>query len=118
MARPRVRSGMPGVALSREEFTRRFLARFEDPAFGAVEAELARVVEVAWQGYREYRKSPRTRKAGPGFADPAFDLPVEWLEARAQIHAAERRQKRKSSPTRILLVNGSPRTNQSCPGEM
>jgi hypothetical protein len=38
------------------------------------------VIEVAWQSYDEYRKSPRKRKAGPGFADPEFELPVEWLE--------------------------------------
>jgi len=32
---------------------------------------------VAWEAYRDGRKSPRTRKAAEGFADPSFDLAVE-----------------------------------------
>ena len=81
---PVVRKGQGNVKLSREEFERRFRERFYDPTFDAVSAELDRIVDVAWKNYDEYHKSPRTRKAGPEFADPDFDLPVEWLEARAQ----------------------------------
>jgi multimeric flavodoxin WrbA len=109
---------MPSVALSKAEFLRRFRERFYDPAFGAVKAELDRVADVAWDAYDEYRKSPRTRKAGRGFADPAFELPVEWLETRDRILEAERRQKSPRAKARILLINGSPRSDQTCPGEV
>jgi multimeric flavodoxin WrbA len=118
MPRPSVRTGTPSVALTKKEFLRRFRARFADPAFAEVEAELARVADVAWDGYQEYRKSPVTRKAGRGFADPELDLPVEWLETRAAIRDAEKGRRRRGAKSRILLINGSPRSDQTCPGEM
>ena len=83
---PVVRKGQGNVKLSREEFERRYRERFYDPDFDAVRAELDRIVAIAWKNYDEYHKSPRTRKAGPEFADPEFDLPIEWLETRASIH--------------------------------
>ena len=113
-----VRKGQGDVKLSREEFERRLRQRFYDPAFDAVHADIDRVVEVAWQVYDEYRKNPRTRKAGPGFADPEFELPVEWLETRDRIHQAEHEQKNPATRSRILLIAGSARSDQTCPGEM
>jgi multimeric flavodoxin WrbA len=113
-----VRKGMPSVQLTKSEFAQRFRSRFYDPAFDAVADEIDKVIEKAWEGYREYRKSPRTREAGRGFADPRFKLPIEWLETRRAVQAAEKKQKEKRSPSRILLINGSSRTDQSCPGEM
>jgi multimeric flavodoxin WrbA len=104
--------------LSRAEFARRFRARFFDPEFEGSEAEIARLEEVAWRAYHEYRKSPRTKPAGPGFHDPKWALAVEWLETRAAVRAAERRQKNAKSPSRILIVSGSSRNDQTCPGEM
>src|SRR5215204_6545345 len=74
-----VRKGQGDVKLSREEFERRLRERFYDPAFDSVKDAVDRVVDVAWRAYDEYRKSPRTRRAGAGFADPDFELPVEWL---------------------------------------
>jgi multimeric flavodoxin WrbA len=114
---PRVVRGMPSVELSREEFDRRFFARFYDPAFDAVRTQLEQVAEVAWKNYVEYHKSPRRRAAGRGFHDPAFELPVEWLETRERIREAERVQRDPGSPSRILLVNGSSRSEHTCPGE-
>src|SRR5262245_57218483 len=90
---PRVVTGMPDVGLTRAEFDRRFRERFYDPAFASVSAELDAVADVAWKNYVEYHKSPRTRRAGRGFADPDFALPVEWLETRRRIHEAERKQR-------------------------
>src|SRR3989338_1469391 len=118
MARVQVRKGMPSVQLTREEFEKRFRARFYDPAFHAVEGEIQRLLELAWEGYDKYGKSPRARPAGRGFAEPSFRLPVEWLETRRAIRQAERRQRERSSRSRILLINGSSRSDQSCPGEM
>lgn len=113
-----VRKGMPNVQLTREEFTGRFWADFYDPDFEALRPELEKVLATAWTNYADYHKSPRRRKAGPGFADPDFDVPVEWLETRAALEAAERRQKDAASAPRILIINGSSRSDQTCPGEM
>lgn len=118
MRPPRVVRGSPSVQLSRREFRARFLQRFADPAFADVRSELEAVIEVAWQAYRDYRKSPRVRRAGADFADPDFELPREWLAARKAIRAAERVQRKRSSPTRILVINGSSRSDQTCPGEL
>lgn len=118
MAKINVRKGMPSVQLDKQEFRRRFLTKFYDPDFEPLAAELAKIVDAAWITYEKYHKSPRTRNAGAGFIDPDFDLPIEWLETRRQIQAAERQQKRPKSPSRILIVNGSSRSEHSCPGEM
>jgi multimeric flavodoxin WrbA len=113
-----VRKGQGNVKLTRDEFERRFRQRFFDPDFQKVEGELADIVNVAWKAYDEYHKSPRKRKAGPGFADPEFELPLEWLETRERIQQAEREQKDPSRAGRVLLVCGAARHDQTCPGEM
>jgi len=115
---PEVRTGQGDVKLTREEFERRIGERFHDPAYDGVRDELARIVDVAWDGYDEYRKSPRTRRAGEGFANPDYELPVEWLDARERILDAQRRHDDPAAPRRILLVNGAARHDKTCPGEM
>ncbi len=118
MSKPAVRRQTEYVPLTKAQFRERFFGRFYDPAFDEVRSELEKVFEKAWDGYIAYRKSPRQQPAGAGYADPAFPLPVEWLEARAAIDAAEKRQKDPRSPSRILIVNGSTRSEHSCPGEI
>jgi multimeric flavodoxin WrbA len=118
MANPAVRKGQGDVKLSREQFEQRFRERFYDPAFDRVAAELDRVVDVAWEAYDQYRKSPRTRLAGDGFANPDVKLPVEWLRTREAILEAERAHADPDSPSRVLLVAGADRHDQTCPGEM
>ena len=113
-----VRKGQGDVKLTRDEFERRLRERFYDPEFQRVEPQIADIVDVAWNVYDEYHKSPRRRKAGRGFADPEFDLPVEWLETRERIQQADREQKDASRPGRVLLVSGAARHDQTCPGEM
>ena len=115
---PAVRKGQGDVKLSRAEFDRRLGERFYDPAFDSVRGELKKVLDVAWEGYDEYRKSPRMRKAGRGFADPAFELPVEWLDARKAIRAAQKKHDDRKSPRRVLVIAGAARHDQTCPGEM
>ena len=112
------RKGMPDVQLDKAEFARRFRDRFFDPAFDVNEAQIAAIVDTAWDGYDIYRKNPRKRRAGDGFANPDAMLPVEWLDTRRRIIEAEARQKDPATPNRILLVNGSMRSDQSCPGEI
>lgn len=115
---PRVVKGMESVQLSEQEFRNRFLQHFYDPAFDAVSNELNAVINVAWKAYVEYHKSPRTKQAGSEFADSEFELPIEWLETRSRIKEAEAVQKDSKSPSRILLINGAARSDQTCPGEM
>ena len=116
--KPRVVKGDQKFDLTLEQFRERYLARFYDPEFERFPDELERVVRVAWEAYHKSRKNPRTRKAGPEFANPDANLPIEWLDTRQQILEAERRQKDAAAPSRILVVNGSARTDQSCPGEI
>lgn len=115
---PVVRKGQGSVALSREEFGRRFRERFQDPAFDAVREQIDAVIDVAWDGYHAYRKSPRKRPAGPEFTKPDFELPEEWLETRRRLLLAEKRQKDPTGPSRILLICGAARSDETCPGEM
>lgn len=118
MSTPQVRKTQGDVKLTREEFRNRLGERFYDPAFDAVRAQIDQVMEIAWKTYDEYQKSPRKRKAGPGFADPEFELPIEWLEARQRIIEAEARYRDPAAHPRILLVCGAARHDQTCPGEM
>ncbi|SRR5258706_9541539 len=76
----KTRKGMPSAQLSKEEFVKRFRSRFYDPAFEPFTNEIEKIIEKAWDGYHQYRKSPRTTRAGRGFADPEFELPLEWSE--------------------------------------
>ena len=115
---PRVRTGQGSTRLSREEFQRRWKQRFYDPAFAVEKESIDRLAEIAWQAYEDHRKSPRTRKAGPEFSDPEHELALEWLEAREQIFAAQKQHEDPTSPSRILLICGSPRTDETCPSEM
>jgi multimeric flavodoxin WrbA len=113
---PRVRTGQAESRLSRSEFSLRFKARFADPAFAGKAAEIEELLAIAWDGYRNARKSPVTRRAGSQFADPAYDLSIDWLQARAEIHKAQRRHDH--SGPRILLICGAARNDKTCPGEM
>ena len=118
MARTKARKGSPSVALQKAEFARRLRERYYDPAFGPLANDIEKIVAVAWEAYRDSRKSPVTRRAGPGFADPDYELSVEWLAARDAIRGAERRHNSAAARPRILLINGSPRSDQTCPGEV
>jgi hypothetical protein len=114
---PEPREGTPSPKLGEQEFLARFLGQFPDPAFDPLRGELARIA-AAWDAYANGRKSPRTRKAGPGFADPGYDLAEDWVAARAAVEAAQARHDDPAGPDRILLVSGSSRSEHTCPGEM
>jgi multimeric flavodoxin WrbA len=115
---PEIRTGQGSAKLSREEFDRRWRQQFYDPAFARAQVELETLAAIAWEAYDDERKSPRTRKGGPEFADPEHELAIEWLEARAQIQTAEAKQKNAAGDSQILLVCASPRTDETCPSEM
>ncbi len=118
MARTKARKGSPSTSLDKAEFERRLRQRYYDPAFGPLGNDIEEILAVAWAAYRDSRKAPVTRRAGPGFADPDYELSVEWLAARDAIRRAERRHKAATAKPRILLINGSPRSDQTCPGEV
>jgi multimeric flavodoxin WrbA len=115
---PQVRKGQADWPLAREEFLQRFKNRFFDPAFEPHAAVIDELAEVAWSNYCDSKKSPRTRKAGEGFADPNYELSVEWLAARESIHAAQREHEDASAPTRVLVICAASRNDKTCPGEM
>lgn len=118
MTEPDIRKGMPPVKLSREAFESRYRSRFIDPAFARLGPELDAIVGAAWDAYSHSRKAPLTRKAGLGFADPDYDLAADWLAARAAVLEAQRRHDDTSAIPHILIINGSARSEHTCPGEM
>ncbi|MTV36638.1 flavodoxin family protein [Duganella radicis] len=113
-----VRKGQAPAPLGREEFRLQFMRSFFDPAFEPVKAALAQVEEVAWRNYDAGRKAPVTQKAGPEFADPDYDLSVEWKATRDRLLAAQRRQQDPRTPSRVLLIIGAARNDGTCPGEV
>lgn len=118
MTEPDIRKGMPPVKLSRDEFERRYRARFVDPVFRPLQRELDAVIAAAWDAYSNSRKAPLTRKAGPGFSDPEYEIALDWLAAREAVLAAQRRHDDPDGPLRVLIINGSARSEHTCPGEM
>jgi multimeric flavodoxin WrbA len=115
---PEARKGTPDPTLDEGEFRKRFLQQFQDPAFEPLGGELQRVADAAWDAYSHHRKSPKTRKAGPGFADPEYDLAVDWIAAKEAIDLAQKRHEDRTGPARFLLVSASSRSEHTCPGEM
>jgi multimeric flavodoxin WrbA len=112
-----VRKGQTPPPLERVAFGERFRLNFHDPAFRAEDEAIARLEEIAWQAYQQGRKAPRSSPAGPGFADPGYELSDEWRQTRDRLNAAQARQRDPASPSRVLLVCGSPRNDGTCPGE-
>jgi hypothetical protein len=114
----KVRAGQGPRALSKAEFELEYRQRFFDPAFNDHQDAIEELLAIAWNGYNNSRKSPVTRKAGPGYADPSYELSIEWLGAKRAIDRAKREHGRRHAASRILLICGSPRNDKSCPGEM
>ena len=118
MTKSDVRKGMPAVKLTRTEFEKRFRSRFHDPAFTSLADELDRIIAAAWDAYSHSRKAARTQKAGAGFADPEYDIASDWLMAHKAVVEAQQRHDDAAEQPRMLLINGSPRSEHTCPGEM
>jgi multimeric flavodoxin WrbA len=112
------REGMPSPQLSKTEFKTRYLAQFADPEFTSVTNELHTIADIAWAAYDEGRKSPNTRKAGSAFHNPDYDLSVDWYAAHQAVTQAQKRHDDQKLKPRILLINGSSRSEHTCPGEM
>ena len=106
------------MQISHEVFRERFRERFYDPAFERADADVDKLAEIAWQAYQDSRKSPRTRAAGEGFADPSMQLSLQWLATRDAIAAAQREHDDPDGQSRVLLICAAARNDQTCPGEM
>ncbi|MBZ9811263.1 MULTISPECIES: flavodoxin family protein [unclassified Mesorhizobium] len=112
------RKGMPSPRISESEFKDRYREQFYDPAFAPAARAIDTLAEIAWGAYSHERKSPITRKAGEGFHNPDYDLSVQWIAAQEAVQAAQHRHEDRDGPSRILLINGSSRSEHTCPGEM
>lgn len=113
-----IRKGQAPPRLARAKFGARFRSSFIDPAFRAEEQSIARLEEIAWQAYVDGRKAPFTQKAGPGYADPDYDLSTEWIATKQRIDDAQLRWADPSVRSRVLLICGSARNDGTCPGEI
>ena len=113
-----VRKGQAPAVLSRHEFHDRFIQSFLDPAFRVEDEAISRVEAIAWDAYQEGRKAPFTRKAGAGYADPDYDLSVDWLDSKSRIDKALTTWGDAASKSRVLLICGSARNDGTCPGEI
>ncbi|SEK93736.1 Multimeric flavodoxin WrbA [Roseateles sp. YR242] len=113
-----IRKGQHPPDLNREQFHERFMRQFVDPAFRHEDAALSRLEAIAFEAMKEGRKAPITRRAGEGFADPSYDLSVDWLEAKRRLDEAQARWALPATRSRVLLICGSDRNDGTCPGEM
>ena len=114
----KIRTGQAPAPLGRNEFHLKFSRSFMDPAFKGVKDALSQVEEIAWDNYIKGHKAPITVKAGSEFADPDYDLSIEWKATRDRLLIAEAKQKDPATPSRVLLICGAARNDGSCPGEM
>jgi multimeric flavodoxin WrbA len=114
----KIRKGQAPAQLSRIQFHDRFTQSFQDPLFVPEEAALARVENVAWKAYKDSRKAPVTEEAGKGYADPQYELSVEWAGTRARLKRADARRKKPDTRSRVLFIIGSARNDGTCPGEV
>jgi len=110
--------GYAQPASDRSEFERRFLSQFPDSNFAKHSQELAVITEAVWQAYNNSNKAPRIRKAGAGYSDPDYALSIDWIQTSDAIKIARHRHDDPAERQRILLINGSSRSEHTCPGEM
>ncbi len=109
---------MPSAKLNRADFEARMKTGFADPVFDNLQPQLSAIIDGAWDAYKDSRKSPRTQKAGPGYQDPDYDLAIDWIHASEAIKRAQSEHDDPGKVSHVLLINGSSRSDQTCPGEM
>jgi multimeric flavodoxin WrbA len=113
-----VRKGQGSVDLDHAEFIKRAKAVFDAPAFDSHQKEVDLVTELLFQEYDQSRKSPRTAPAGAEFQKPAQELAIDWLQAHEALKVAQKEHDSNLTDPTILLINGSPRSDNTCPGEL
>lgn len=113
-----VRKGQAPAPIGRNEFHIRFMGSYQDPAYRAEDASIARLEAIAWKAYVDGNKAPVTQPAGPRFEDPAYELSAEWLATHDRLLAAQAAWSQPETASRVLLVCGSSRNDGTCPGEI
>jgi len=113
-----IRKGQYQGKLSRGAFREHFQRSYMDSAFDKERDAIARLEDIAWDGYINARKAPHTQKAGNEFADPDYDLSTEWITARDRLLKAEHIQKNSATASRVLVICASARNDGTCPGEI
>ncbi len=114
----KVRKGQGSVDLSQAEFRRRAKLDYQGPAFASEKEAVDSVVALQWTRYDESEKYAISKRAGKGFKHPDVEVGIEWIAARAEIAKARREHDRKGGKPRVLVINGSPRSDNTCPGEI
>lgn len=79
--------GSPSVEPGRDEFIRRFLSQYVDPAFEPLKEELGKIADAAWDGYFIPARAPaRTPPARvlpiPLRSSPTIGAPPNWPSRR------------------------------------
>ena len=100
-----------------DEIKGRFLNLFRDPIYDHYRETIGKMSELAWKAFEDNHKAPFTKKAGPGYQDPDYELSVDWSETKARIAAAQRENENAHRP-KILLISASGRNDHSCAGEI
>lgn len=114
---PAARTGQAPPRLNRAEFGERFREAHADAGYRQDAAAFARFEQVAWSAFDGSHKTRGRRPAGPGFADPDYELSDEWRATRDRLLVAQSRQADAATPSRVLAIVGSPRNDGTCPGE-
>ena len=70
------RTGQAPPPLTRAQFGERFRQSFYDPAFLAAEDAVARLEEIAWDGYKQDRKAPITESWTSTSVAPGQRVPL------------------------------------------
>lgn len=113
-----IRKGQAPAQLDRTSFSERFRASFFDPVFRAEDTAISRLESLAWDAYVGGRKAPLTQKAGPGYADPDYDLSCDWIATKKRLDDVQAVWANPATPSRVLVVCGSARNDGTCPGEI
>ena len=118
ITQPKIRIGQAPKSIKRLEFSERFKKSFLDPAFRKEDDAIDKLEEIAWHAYIEGRKAPLTQKAGVGYANPSYELSVEWVATKKILDEAQVRWENSSSKSRVLLICASARNDGTCPSEI
>ncbi len=118
MARIKVEKSNEEWKIPREEFRKRFHQNFMDSHFKPHQEKIDQLEEVAWDNYLNSRKAPLTNKAGDGYSDPSYELSEEWRKTKQAITLAQQEYENPITKSRVLIICGSDRNDQTCPGEI
>lgn len=111
----KIRKGQGSVRLSYDQFVAKNLLQFND-AYDDLSVERDAIINRAWEIYSHQVESERQVPAGSGFKHPDFEVSATWLQSSREVKKLSVAQK-KSKP-RVLIINGSPRSDNTCPQEM